>query len=109
MRILVTLLLGAALCGAQIPDGFHLTARPWKPIDIPPARYLEVIEGEARFTSRLQNAQGAIIDPFLKVEHQYATPYFAYAVGTLIHEGRAKDLLPYGARAMEHATDCFGK
>ena len=30
-------------------------------------------------------------------------------MGTLIHEGRAKDLLPFGARAMEHATDCFGK
>ena len=26
-------------------------------------------------------------------EHQYATPYFAYAAGTLIHAGRARDLL----------------
>ncbi len=109
MRCFGLLLLTAAFCFAQLPDGFHLTARPWKSADVPAERYLEVIEGEARFASRLQDAHGAIIDPFLHIEHQYATPYFAYAVGTLIHEGRAKDLLPFGARAMEHATDCFGK
>jgi hypothetical protein len=103
------MLLIATVVGGQIPDGFHLTARDWKGLDFPPERYLEVIEGQARFSSRLQNTQGAIIDPFLQIEHQYATPYFAYAVGMLIHAGRAKDLLPYGARAMEHATDCFGK
>ena len=40
-------------------------------------------------------------------EHQYATPYFAYAVATLASAGRAADLPPYGIRAMEHATDCF--
>jgi hypothetical protein len=86
---------------------YHLTARPWKPLEIPRGRYLEVVEGVCRYSIRHQNDQGAIIDPFLKREHQYATPYFAHAVGAVIHEGRALDLLPYGVKAMEHATRCF--
>src|SRR5205814_10561747 len=68
-------------------DLYHLTAQPWKPLAIPRARYLDAIEGICRFSVRHQNADGAIIDPFLNREHQYATPYFAYAVGTQI--GRA--------------------
>ena len=67
-----------------------------------------MVEGECRFSIRFQNAEGAIIDPFIKREHQYATPYFAYAVGALIAEGRALDLLPYGVKAMEHSTANFG-
>jgi hypothetical protein len=94
--------------GPMVQSGYHLTARPWKPLDIPRDRYLEAIEGICRFSIRHQNAEGAIIDPFLKREHQYATPYFAYAVGTLIDAGRAHDLLSHGVRAMEHATQCFG-
>lgn len=93
---------------AHLPDvKYHLTARPWRPLAIPPAAYLDRIEGVCRFSVRHQNAGGAIIDPFLKREHQYATPYFAYAVGTLIHAGRARDLLSHGVRAMEHATASF--
>lgn len=93
--------------GAVSTTGYHLTARPWKPLDIPREKYLDVIEGLCRFSVQHQDADGAIIDPFLKREHQYATPYFAYAVGTLIKAGRARDLLPNGIRAMEHATACF--
>jgi hypothetical protein len=87
--------------------GYHLTARPWKPLAIPKEQYLDVIEGVCRFSIRHQNAEGAIIDPFLRREHQYATPYFAHAAGALIHAGRAGDLLPYGVKAMDHATRCF--
>ena len=87
--------------------GYHLTARPWKPLNIGRERYLDAIEGDCRFTAKHQDASGAVVDPFLKREHQYATPYFAYAVGTLIDAGRAKDLLPNGIAAMEHATICF--
>ncbi len=87
--------------------GYHLTARPWKPLGIPRDKYLDAIEGLCRFSIQHQNAEGAIIDPFLKREHQYATPYFAYAVGTLIQAGRARDLLSNGIKAMEHATQCF--
>ena len=86
---------------------FHLTARPWRALQIPRSQYLDAIEGACRFSIRHQNAAGAIIDPFLKREHQYATPYFANAVGTLVSAGRARDLLPYGVRAMEHATENF--
>jgi len=94
--------------GPVVRTGYHLTGRPWKPLEIPRERYLDTVEGVCRFSSRHQNAEGAIIDPFLKREHQYATPYFAHAVGTLVAVGRARDLLPYGVKAMEHATACFG-
>ena len=51
---------------------------------------------------------GAIIDPFLKREHQYATPYFAYAVGTLTAAGRARDLLPSGVKAIAKCNGSIG-
>jgi hypothetical protein len=87
---------------------YHLTARPWKPLAIPLDRYLDAIEGECRFTVRHQDAAGAIIDPVLHREHQYATPYFAYAVGTLVEAGRAPELLANGVKAMEHSTQDVG-
>jgi hypothetical protein len=90
-----------------VVTGYHLTARPWKPLSISRDRYLDVIEGVCRYSLRHQDASGAIVDPFLKREHQYATPYFAHAAGTLIHRGRALDLLPSGVKAMDHATRCF--
>ena len=90
-----------------VRTGYHLTARPWKPLAIPREKYLEAIEGVCRYTARLQDSRGAIIDPFLKREHQYATPYFAHAVGTLISTGKGRDLWPAGVKAMEHATTCF--
>src|SRR5262245_8558584 len=86
---------------------FHLTARPWSPRNIPRTAYLDAIEGICRFTSRHQDARGAVIDPFLKREHQYSTPYYAFAVGTLLHAGRADELRESGIRAMDHATACF--
>src|SRR6476619_6671329 len=86
-----------------VRTGYHLTARPWKPLAIPKDRYLDAIEGVCRYTIRHQNAEGAIIDPFLHREHQYATPYFAHAVGVLISAGRARDLQTAGVKAMEHA------
>jgi hypothetical protein len=103
-------LLPAAAQDLQQPivrTGYHLTARPWKPLGIQREKYLEAIEGVCRFTARHQDGRGAIIDPFLKREHQYATPYFAHAVGTLISTGKARDLWPSGVKAMEHATTCF--
>jgi len=108
--------IGAALlCAATfgtasaqvIRTEFHLTARPWHPLNIEREKYLDVIEGICRFSVQHQDASGAIIDPFLKREHQYATPYFAYAVGTLTAAGRAPDLLPSGVRAMDHSTANF--
>jgi hypothetical protein len=118
MRRTVCVLLalaGVTSASAQdLPDGlprlpFHLTARPWQPLHIAPQDYLDAIEGVCRFTVQHQDARGAVIDPFLHGEHQYSTPYFAFAVGTLIHAGRAGDLLPAGVRALEHATGCFAR
>ncbi len=98
----------ALLCSSLLAgDGYHLTARLWSPLQTPPDRMLDILEGVCRFSIQHQNEQGAIIDPYLHREHQYATPYFAYAVGTLLEQGRAKYLLAHGARAMEHATACF--
>lgn len=93
--------------GPLIRTGYHLTSRPWKPADVSRDQYLQAVEGICRFSIRHQNAAGAIIDPFLHREHQYATPYFANAVSTLIAAGRAADLLPSGVRAMDHATSHF--
>src|SRR3954447_5037865 len=97
-----------------LPEGlphvpFHLTARPWAPLDVPREAYLDAIEGVCRFTVRHQDARGAVIDPFLKREHQYSTPYFAAAVGALLHAGRARDLLDRGVAAMDHATESFAR
>jgi hypothetical protein len=88
---------------------YHLAARPWTPLATPASEYLDVLEGLCRFTIRHQADDGAVIDPFLGIEHQYATPYFAFAVATLVHAGRARDLLPNGIAAMDHATAVFWK
>jgi hypothetical protein len=98
----------AAQSGPVIRTGYRLTAHKWKPAAVTREGYLEAIEGVCRFSIAHQNAAGAIIDPYLKREHQYATPYFAHAVGTLVSAGRARDLLPNGVRAMEHSTSNFG-
>lgn len=87
---------------------FHLTARPWSPLAVPKERYLDILEALCRYARTLQNPDGAIIDPYLHEEVQYSTPYYAYAVATLVGTGRAPDLLPSGIAAMEHATAQFG-
>jgi len=104
----------APLAAQDQPPGlpelpFHLTARPWAPLNVSGDTYLRALEGVCRFTAGHQASNGAVIDPFLKGEHQYATPYFAFGVGTLIHAGKAPDLLDNGVRAMDHATECFAK
>ena len=86
---------------------FHLTAHPWQPLHTENAFLLELIEGLCRFSIQYQNESGAIIDPVIKREHQYATPYFAYAAGTLIHAGYKDPFLDHGVRAMEHATSAL--
>jgi hypothetical protein len=86
---------------------WRLTARPWKPAAISREAYLDTVEGLCRYAAAHVNADGAFIDPYLEKEHQYATPYFAFAAGLLLREGRARDLLPAGVRAMEHGTSCL--
>jgi len=86
---------------------YHLTARPWQQSGVTRDEMLEVVAGVCRFAARHQDQRGAVIDPFLDREHQYATPYFARAVATLITFDTASDVWPAGVRAMEHATACL--
>ena len=50
-----------------------------------------VLEKPSGKVQRVRN--GAIIDPYNKVEVQYATPLFAFNVATLLAQGRAADAL----------------
>ncbi|MBS3771980.1 MAG: hypothetical protein KGY69_17135 [Bacteroidales bacterium] len=86
---------------------FHLTATPWEPLNISPQAYLDDVEGLCQVARKYQDDRGAIIDPYLQREHQYSTPYYAFAVGTLLDAGRANDLKTSGVKAMDHATGCF--
>lgn len=89
----------------SLPDiKFHLTARPWNPLNIPKEEYLNKVESIVRGIVKFQNSNGAIIDPFDSTEKQYSTPYFAYALGSLLYSGRATDLLNQGIAAMNLAT-----
>lgn len=93
-----------------LPDmSFHLTATPWTPEEYSTAKILQTVEEVCRVVASFQDERGAIVDPYLKREHQYSTPYFAFAVGVLIDADLATDLLPAGIAAMEHSTKCFGE
>lgn len=89
----------------MLPDiQYHLTARPWQPLNITRDAYLDQVEGTVRQVAKFQSVSGAFIDPYSHREVQYSTPYFANAVGTLISAGRAMDLLDEGVAAMNSAT-----
>ncbi len=113
MRILAAIgLCVATVCGAQAIDPpipkYHLTARPTVIEPLPRVELLDAVDSLCRFAVKHQDARGAFIDPVLGHEHQYATPYLAYAIGTLVHEGR-RDLLGNGVRAMDYATACLAE
>lgn len=86
---------------------FHLTAKPWQPSGQDKSAFLDAIEATCRVVARHQSPSGAIIDPYLDREHQYATPYFAFSVGVLLEAGRGADLKEAGILAMEHSTGNF--
>lgn len=88
---------------------FHITARPWSPMETPRSAYLDTLEEICRVVARHQDERGAIIDPYLDREHQYSTPYFAIAVGALLEHGRGDALREAGIAAMEHATTSFAE
>ena len=113
-RLFLLTLLLAPSAAAQTPGSepppvpaFHLTARPLHALPPVEERLLDLIEGVCRAMARQQDARGAIVDPYLGREHQYATPYFAAAVGALLAHGRGADLQAAGIRAMTHATRSF--
>jgi hypothetical protein len=91
-----------------LPDtGWRTVPRAWKPTGLTRASFLDPLERGVRAMALLQNEQGAIIDPWMRREFQYATPYFAHALGLLLKSGRAADLRTAGLRAMEHSTRSF--
>ncbi|WP_241684837.1 hypothetical protein [Cyclobacterium xiamenense] len=99
--------LGTALpVLAQLPPHlpFHLTQAGWQESGVANEDLLRVIEATCRVMAAQQDASGAIIDPYLKREHQYATPYFAFAVGVLLDAGAGNELKEAGILAMEHST-----
>ncbi|HEY0307798.1 MAG TPA: hypothetical protein VGB94_06525 [Acidobacteriaceae bacterium] len=108
--LVLTLLLSEAsslISAQEMPTQYHLAAHAWSPLNISKQRYLDALEGVCRFAVKHQDADGALIDPSLHHEVQYATPHFAYAVGTFVRAGRDAYLLPNGIATMEHSTRQF--
>lgn len=72
------------------------------PTGLTRADYLRLIESEADYWKTQQNADGAIIDPYLKYEWQYSTPSYALASAAAVAWGGRTDLLESSARAAEY-------
>jgi hypothetical protein len=75
----------------------------WAPSGLNRDEYLRLIRGIVRFFAPMQDARGAIIDPYEKKERQYSTPALALGVATLCAAGRDLDLLPAAVKAMDAA------
>jgi hypothetical protein len=88
---------------------YQLPVRAWRAAPADHEAILETLDGICRFSARHQDADGAVIDVYLHREVQYSTPYFAYAVGTLVKAGHSRDLLAHGIAAMEHSTNQFAQ
>lgn len=73
----------------------------WKPTGLTRADYLRLIAGEVDFWKGHQNADGAIIDPYRKVEWQYSTPAYAHAAAALVAWGSRPDLTESAAKALD--------
>jgi len=76
----------------------------WAPSGLNRDEYLRLIRGIVRFFAPLQDARGAIIDPYEKKERQYSTPAFALGIAALCAAGRDLDLLPAAVKAMDAAS-----
>ncbi len=79
------------------------------PTGLTAARYVDLVEANVGYFAKHQDEHGAIIDPYRKIEWQYATPSFALgAIFCVITRGR-DDLLEPAAKAMDWATTCLNK
>lgn len=92
---------------------WHLTARPWQPVDAAKSQWLDQLETAVRAMAPLQYwneadpkdvKNGGLIDPYEKKEVQYGTPMFAFNVAMLLAEGRAADLVTPGVRALDRSA-----
>lgn len=96
---------GSALAQTTSSYESHRTPRAWSPSGLTKNDLLDRLESLCRFAVRHQRADGAFIDPILGREFQYATPYLAYALTTLVDEGRAPELVNAAALATGHAVE----
>ena len=76
----------------------------FSPTGLVRADYLALIAGEIDFWKKQQNADGAIIDPYLKNEVQYSTPAFAHAAAGLVAWSAREDLVEPAAKALDWAV-----
>ncbi|HET9420494.1 MAG TPA: hypothetical protein VFO49_05105, partial [Nocardioides sp.] len=88
---------------AAMLDGHRKRAahRRIRPTGLGRPDYLRLIASEVDFWKEKQDADGAIIDPYLNREFQYSTPAFAHAAATLVAYAGRDDLLDAAARALE--------
>ncbi len=89
-------------------DGFKKNAQTapadFKATGLSRADYLRLISSEVDFWKTHQNADGAIIDPYLKSEFQYSTPAFAHAAALLVARGKRDDLIEPATKALDWAS-----
>lgn len=86
------------------------TPKPYiSPTNIGCTDYLQAIEEGIRFFINYQNEYGAIIDPYLKKEFQYATPCFAFAAGLIASKRNDSKLLNAAIQAFEWASQSLAK
>src|SRR5260221_12739456 len=83
---------------------YHMSGRTWVALNTPKDSYLDRMEPVVRYEATLQNGNGAIVDPVVNQEWQYATPYFANALGVLMSAGRPQDLLQKGINGLNKST-----
>jgi hypothetical protein len=98
---------------ADLPDiRWHLTARPWTPLNTPESEDFDRIEAAMRALAPFQYwnendpndvKNGAIIDPYFRKEVQYGTPLFAFNEAVLLTRGRGEDMMKHGVRALDRA------
>ncbi len=85
---------------AKVPAG-------WAASGLGRADYLPLIAGNVDFFKGQLSAEGAIIDPYEKIERQYATPAFALAAATLVAQAGRGDLLEPATRAFSFALSAL--
>lgn len=83
--------------------------RGFQPTGLKRDDYLKLIAGQVDFWKGHQDAEGAIIDPYRKVEFQYSTPAFAHAGAILVARAGRMDLLEPAAKAMDWATSTLSR
>lgn len=69
--------------------------------------YLNTIKDGVLYFKKYQVKSGAIIDPHLKTEFQYSTPFYAYCAALISKEFNDPSLLQSSILAFEHALNAL--